>query len=197
MEGIVARIVIIVGNPRKETFSEALAAAYQRGAEAAGHQVSLFSLSRMEFDPILRNGFSKPLQPLEPDLVAAQSAIGAADHLVLIFPLWFGTLPALLKGFIERVFQPGFAITGSIRDGTYRAMLSKKSARVIITMGMPGLVYRWYYGAHCAKMLRRNILEFVGFKPVRTTIHGMIEAVSNETRATWLTEAENLGRRAA
>jgi NAD(P)H dehydrogenase (quinone) len=108
----VARIVIIVGNPRKETFSEALAAAYQRGAEAAGHQVSLFVLSRMEFDPILHNGFSKP-QPLEPDLAAAQTAIGAADHLVLIFPLWFGTLPALLKGFIERVFQPGFAITAA------------------------------------------------------------------------------------
>ncbi len=190
-----ARIVIIVGNPRKETFSEALAAAYQRGAEAAGHQVSLFVLSRMAFDPILHDGFSKP-QPLEPDLADAQTAIGAADHLVLIFPLWFGTLPALLKGFIERVFQPGFAITGSIRDGTYRAMLSKKSARVIMTMGMPGLVYRWYYGAHCAKMLRRNILEFVGFKPVRTTIHGMIEAVSNEKRATWLLEAEELGKRA-
>lgn len=191
----VARIAIIVGNPRKDTFSEALAHAYARGAEAGGHEVKTFVLSRLSFDPILHDGFAKP-QPLEPDLAAAQAAIGNADHIVFIFPLWFGTLPALLKGFIERVFQPGFAITGTIKEGTYRALLSKKSARIIMTMGMPGLVYRWYYGAYCAKMLKRNILEFVGIKPVRTTIHGMIEAVSNETRAGWLRDAEQLGRSA-
>jgi putative NADPH-quinone reductase len=191
-----ARIAIIVGNPRRETFSHALAEAYRSGAAAAGHQASVFSISDMQFDPILREGFAKP-QPLEPDLQAAQDAIGRADHLVIVFPLWFGTLPALLKGFIERVFQPGFAITGSIKAGTYRALLQGQRARVIITMGMPGLIYRWYYGAHCAKMLRRNILEFVGFRPVRTTIYGMVESVSNDTRAGWLREVETLGRQAA
>jgi len=190
-----ARIVIIVGNPRTASFSEALAEAYRRGAEAGGHEARVFQLARMSFDPILHEGFSKP-QPLEPDLQEAQTAIGRADHLVIIFPLWFGTLPALLKGFVERVFQPGFAITGSIKDGTYRALLADKSARVIMTMGMPGLIYRWYYGAHCAKMLRRNILEFVGIKPVRTTIYGMIEAVPTETRGKWLLEVEALGRNA-
>lgn len=188
-----ARIAVVVGNPRQGTFSEALARAYCEGAERAGHQVEQFTLSSLTFDPILHNGFAVP-QALEPDLKKAQKAIGEADHLVIIFPLWFGTLPALLKGFIERVFQPGFAITGSIKDGTYRALLAHKSARVIITMGMPGMVYRWYYGAHCAKMLRRNILEFVGFRPVRTTIFGMVEAVSNDTRSRWLTEVETLGR---
>lgn len=190
-----ARIAIIVGNPRQGTFSEALANAYREGAEAAGHDVESFVLSKMTFDPILHAGFSKP-QPLEPDLLAAQRAIGAADHVVMIFPLWFGCLPALFKGFIERVFQPGFAITGNIKDGTYRAMLNRKSARIIITMGMPGLIYRWYYGAHAAKMLRRNILEFVGIKPVRTTIFGMVEAVNNDKRAKWLRDVTELGRRA-
>lgn len=191
-----SRIVIVVGHARQSTLCEALGEAYRRGAEAAGHEARLFVLSRMSFDPILHQGFSKP-QPLEPDLKAAQDAIGAADHLVLVFPLWFGTLPALLKGFIERVFQPGFAIEGSIKDGSYRARLKGKSARIIMTMGMPGIIYRWYYGAHALKMLKRNILGFVGFSPVRSTIHGMVEAVGNDVRAKWLADAEAMGRRVA
>jgi putative NADPH-quinone reductase len=191
-----ARIAVIIGNPKAESFSEALGKAYREGAETAGHKVDTFVLANMKFDPILHAGFSKP-QPLEPDLEAAQRAIGTADHIVMIFPLWFGGLPALFKGFIERVFQPGFAISGNIKDGTYRAMLSRKSARVIITMGMPGLIYRWYYGAHAAKMLRRNILEFVGIKPVRTSIFGMVEAVNRDKRAAWLEQVSELGRRGA
>lgn len=191
-----ARIAIIVGHARRDTFCEAIANAYRKGAEAAGHEVRLFVLSRLRFDPILHEGFSSP-QPLEPDLARAQEAIGWANHIVIVFPLWFGTLPAILKGFIERVFQPGFAIEGTIKAGTYRARLQGRSAHVIMTMGMPGIVYRWYYGAHALKMLRRNILEFVGIRPVRTTIHGMVEAVSTDTRAGWLAAAEAAGRRAA
>lgn len=191
-----SRIVIVVGHSRRSTLCEALGEAYQRGAKAGGHDARLFVLSRMSFDPILHDGFSKP-QTLEPDLAAAQAAIGAADHIVLVFPLWFGTLPAILKGFIERIFQPGFAIEGSIKDGSYRAKLKGKSARIIMTMGMPGFIYRWYYGAHALKMLKRNILGFVGFSPVRSTIHGMVEAVGVDQRARWLAEAEQMGRAAA
>lgn len=190
-----ARIAIVVGHPRVDTFCEALATAYQRGAVEAGHETRLFVLSRMTFDPILHNGFSQP-QPLEPDLAAAQAAIGWADHVVIVFPLWFGTLPALLKGFIERIFQEGFAVEGTIREGNYRAKLAGKSARVIMTMGMPAFIFRWYYGAPCLKMLRRNLLGFVGFKPIRATLHGMVEAVSTEQRTGWVAEAEALGRAA-
>ena len=189
------RIAIVVGHARKDTYCEALGEAYRKGAEAAGHETRLFILSKMRFDPILHEGFSK-VQELEPDLKAAQEAIGWADHLVIVFPLWFGTLPAILKGFIERVFQPGFAIEGSIKRGTYRAALKGKSAHIVMTMGMPGLIYRWYYGAYCLKMLKRNIRSFVGFAPVRSTIHGMVENVSTNTRAEWLAAAEAAGRSA-
>ncbi len=99
------RIAIIVGHARSGTFGDALAEAYQRGAGAAGHDVEIFATARMVFDPILHVGF-ETIQPLEADLKAAHDGMLAADHLVIIFPLWLGTLPAILKGFLERVLQP-------------------------------------------------------------------------------------------
>ena len=187
------RIAIVVGHARRDTYCEALAKAYRRGAEGAGHVVELHVLSKMTFDPILHNGF-KSAQTLEPDLQAAQDAIGRANHLVLIFPLWMGTMPAILKGFLERVLQPGFAM--AVDDGytRYKPLLKGKSARVIITMAAPALVYRWWLGAHTLKALKNSILGFVGIRPVRSTILGMVDITTDAKRHRWLDEVEGLGR---
>lgn len=187
------RIAIIVGHARHNTFCEALGRAYRRGAQAGGHDATLFVTSAMAFDPVLHDGFER-VQPLEKDLQAAHDAMLAADHLVIIFPLWLGTLPAILKGFLERVLQPEMA--EAARQRKFVTPLKGKSARVIVTMGMPGFVYRWWYGAHAVKMLERNILGFVGAGPVRTTIYGNIEGVTAEQRESWVGDVENLGRRA-
>ncbi len=190
------KIAVVVGHARRDTYCEALGRAYQEGADAAGHETRFFVLSKMSFDPILHEGFSQE-QPLEPDLKRAQDAIGWADHVVIIFPLWFGTLPAILKGFIERVFQRGFAIEPIDGARGYRPLLTGKSARIIMTMGMPALVYRWYFGGHALKMLRRNILRFVGMAPVRSTLIGGIETVSQDRRRRWIADVAALGRAAA
>jgi putative NADPH-quinone reductase len=150
----------------------------------------------MDFDPI-RHGDFDTSQPLEPDLKAAQDAMRAADHLVFVWPLWLGTMPALLKGFLERTFEPGFAIDDfSGRSGWPKKLLKGKSARIVMTMGMPGLVYRLWFGAHALKVLKRNILGFCGVGPIRTSIHGMVEAVGDAKRKRWLEEMEALGREA-
>lgn len=191
-----ARIVVILGHPKKgKTLNEALAEAYAAGAEEAGHEVRLFKLAHMQFDPILHEGFSTP-QPLEPEIAEAQAAIGAADHIVFVFPLWFGFMPALLKGFIERVFQPGFAIGSKGGKANWQPLLHGKSARIIMTMGMPALFYRLWFGAHTIKALKYNILEFCGIKPVKVTLHGMVEAVKLPIREKWLTHARQLGKEA-
>jgi putative NADPH-quinone reductase len=190
-----AKIAIVVGHSQTATFCEALGEAYQKGAGAAGHNVQMFVLARMKFDAILHEGFFRE-QPLEPDLRAAYDAIKAADHIVLIFPLWLGSLPAILKGFLERVFQPDIIKVRNSRETEWK-ILSGKSARVIMTMGMPGLIYRVWFGAHALRALKRNILQFIGINPVRTTIHGMVEMVSDEKRMEWLKEAEAMGRKAA
>jgi putative NADPH-quinone reductase len=186
-----AQVVIIVGHARVGTYCEALGESYARGAIAAGHDTKLFVTSKMNFNPILHAGFEK-VQPLEPDLKAAHDAMLAANHLVFIFPLWLGTLPAILKGFLERVLQP--ELVESSKQGKFIKLLKGKSARVIITMGMPGFIYRWWFGAHALKMLKRNILRFMGVSPIRSTIYGHVEGVSRERRRKWLEDVEAMGR---
>lgn len=188
-----SRIVIVVGHARRDTYCRALAEAYRRGAEAAGHGVELFDTSRMSFDPILHEGYAK-VQPREPDLQATYDAMIAADHIVLVFPLWLGTLPAILKGFFERLLQPD--LIAPAKTGRFVQVLAGKSARVIVTMAMPAVVYRWWYGAHAIKMLKQNILGFMGVHPVRSTIFGCIEGVGIEGRRKWLDEVASLGGRA-
>jgi putative NADPH-quinone reductase len=190
-----SKIAIVVGNPMRDSYSEGLGKAYLRGAESGGHEAKLFVLADMKFDAILREGYRRE-QALEPDLAAARQALQASDHLVLVFPLWAGDMPAIMKGFIERVLQPDLlAIQASGGKASWK-IFKGKSARVIMTMGMPGLIYRWYYGAHALKLLRRNILHLIGVRPVRSTIYGMIEAVGDETRKQWLREVEALGHQA-
>ncbi|MDI1346994.1 MAG: NAD(P)H-dependent oxidoreductase [Pseudolabrys sp.] len=187
-----AKIAIIVGNPLHDSYSEALGEAYRRGAESGGHQANLFMLGRMNFDAILREGYRRE-QAMEPDLAAARAAFVACDHVVVIFPLWCGDMPAILKGFFERILQPDLlAIQKSGGKASWK-IFKGKSARVIMTMGMPGWFYRIYYGAHALKLLKRNILKFIGITPVRSSVYGMIEAVSDDTRKSWLREVEALG----
>ena len=189
-----SKIVIMVGHARRDTFCEALGDAYRRSAERAGHTATMFVTSRMTFDPLLHVGFNE-IQALEPDLQVAHDAMLEADHLVLIFPLWLGTLPAIFKGFLERVLQPD--LVEPAHRGQYKQVLKGKSARIIVTMGMPSLIYRWYYGACAIRMLKRNILEFMGVSPVHSTLFGAVESVKPARRQAWIAEIEALGRTAA
>jgi NAD(P)H dehydrogenase (quinone) len=184
-------ITIILGHPAQTSYCRALAEGYLEGAESAGHKVNFLALSEMTFDPILHEGY-RHSQPLEPDLKSAQSAIELSDHIVIIYPLWIGMMPALLKGFFERTFQRGFAYKEA-RNPFDVGLLQGKSARVIITMGMPGWFYRLFYRSHSAKALKRNLLHFCGIKPVRFTYLGLVEAVSDEKRKHWLEKVRRLG----
>jgi NAD(P)H dehydrogenase (quinone) len=189
-----ANIVIIVGHARTKTYCEALGESYLRGAEAAGHEAKLFVTSKLSFDPILHEGFER-VQPLEPDLKTAHDAMIEADHLAFIFPLWFGTLPAIFKGFLERILQPDWIAQS--KQGKHPHVLKGKSARIILTMGMPAFVYRWWFGAHTLSMLKRNTLGNMGVRPVRSMIYGNIEGVGPERRQRWLKAIEKLGSRGA
>jgi putative NADPH-quinone reductase len=190
------QIMIVVGHPQRQTFCEALGNAYRAGAEAAGHSVKLFTLADMKFDPILREGYRRE-QPLEPDLRAAYDALASCDHLVLIFPLWCGDMPALMKGFIERVLQPDLVARENTEHAMNWSIFKDKTARIVMTMGMPVSIYRFWYGGHALKLLKRNILEFIGIKPVRHTLLGMVATTRPETRDRWVGEVRELGKAAA
>ena len=190
------KIMIVVGHAQRTTFCETLGKAYKEGAESTGHEARLFFLSEMTFDPILHEGYRRE-QPLEPDLRTAYEALAVCDHLVLIFPLWCGDMPAILKGFIERVLQPDLIARQKTQNEMNWNIFSNKAARIIMTMGMPVSIYRYWYRGHALKLLTRNILHFIGIRPVRHTLFGMLGTSKPEQRDRWVHEVEALGRNAA
>jgi len=188
------RIAIVQGHPDPggARYCHALARAYGEGAAAGEREVRTLDVAALDF-PVLRTPEEWDAAP-PPAVRAAQEAIAWADHLLIVYPLWLGSMPALLKAFLEQVLRPGFA-TSKVAGGTsWRKLLAGRSARVVVTMGMPAWIYRWYFGAHSLKSLERNVLDFVGIAPVRTTLIGSVEAAGAAARERWLDRMRALGR---
>jgi putative NADPH-quinone reductase len=188
------RILIIQGHPDATArhFGHALADEYAKGCEDGGHEVRRIEVATLDF-PLLRTreDFEKgrPPESIKP----AQDAIKWADHLVIIYPLWLGSMPALLKAFLEQVLRPGFAFEYQKSGGMAKKLLAGKSARIVVTMGMPAFVYRWIFFAHSLRSLKRNTLWFCGVGPVKATLIGNIEGMTEKQRAGWLDEMRGLG----
>lgn len=192
-------ILILQAHPDASTthFCHALADAYAQGAQEAGHAVRTIDIARLDF-PLLRSQHEWENGPLPPALAPAQEAIRWSTHIVIFFPLWLGDMPAMLKGFLEQVARPGFAFHRSGSGSLFNAKgLTGRSARVVVTMGMPALIYRWLFRAHSVKSLERNILGFVGIAPVHETLVGGAGNVDADDAAQWLRRMRVLGAKAA
>ncbi len=188
-------ILIIQGHPdpSPHRLCRALADAYADGAGRAGHTVTRIDLAQLDV-PLLRSAEDFEHGPVPPSLQSAQDALLAAEHIVLVFPLWLGTMPALVKAFLEQVLRPSVAFDYQ-QSGWPKRKLAGRSARVVVTMGMPVLAYRWWFLGHGLKGLERNILHFVGIRPVRTTLFGMLGTASESRRHGWLEQMRRLGAR--
>ncbi|HXP74223.1 MAG TPA: NAD(P)H-dependent oxidoreductase [Stellaceae bacterium] len=188
------RIAIIQGHPdaARGHLCHALAEAYASGAKAGGHEVVLINVAEIDF-PILRTKEAFETGAVPPALAPSQEAIGRADHLLIVYPLWLGTMPALLKAFLEQVFRPGFAFMIKESGKLWKRPLKGKSTRIVVTMGMPVFFYRWYFGAHGLKSLERSILGFAGIGPIRESLFGMIEQASDAKLRAWLATLRRLG----
>jgi putative NADPH-quinone reductase len=188
-------IVILLGHPDRDSLCGALAERYQHAALAAGHPVQLFALGEIDFDPILRHGY-RQIQPLEPGLERINAAIAGCEHLVLVYPTWWGGMPALLKGFFDRAFLPGVAFRYRADSVWWDRLLAGRSARVITTLDTPPWYYRWVYRMPGHQQIRRTILEFCGIRPVSISGFGPVRSASAAQRSAWLQQAEQLGRQA-
>ena len=186
------RILVILGHPSKTSFCHALAEAYIKGAESAGNEVRLLSLGDLSFDPVLHQGYAV-IQPLEPDLVSAQSAISWAQHIVFVYPNWWGAMPALLKGFIDRIFLPGFAFKYREDSAFWDRLLAGRSAHLLVTMDSPPWYYRWIARMPGHNQMKRAILEFSGIKPVAITNFGPVKNSSLQQREKWLAQTTQAG----
>ncbi len=189
------RILLIQGHPDGSAphLCHALASSYAKGAEEASHTVRLINVAALDF-PLLHSQKDFESGTVPASLKTAQDDIMWAEHIVLVFPLWAGDMPALLKGFFEQTFRPAF--TGSYASHFGKKLLSGRTARVVVTMGMPALVYRWYFRAHSLKALERNLLGMVGIAPVHETLIGMASDMAAADVAKWLDKLGRLGAKA-
>lgn len=188
------KILIINGHPDKASFCFALAESYKKGADSAGVDCKLVHLIDLDFNPILTHGYRK-VSELEPDLVMMQQEISVANHVVFVYPNWWATYPAMLKGFMDRAFVPGFAFKYRENSPFWDKLLKGKTARLIVTMDTPW----WYYwlvnrnAGHNA--MKVGVLEFCGIKPVKITVFSPVKSSDEAKRKMWLEEVRQLGEK--
>lgn len=189
------KIVVLLGHSDVDTFSGAMADHYQAGAEDAGHEVVRVNIGEMKFDPILRKGY-KEIQQLEPDLVQLQEAIKWADHVVIVYPNWWCTMPAILKGLFDRIWIPGFAFNFDKQTKKIIQRLKGKTARVIIVAGSHSPLKTWWMFGDYTNEIQFGILGFSGMNTA-VSAYGPCERITDAHREKWLKEVETLGKRGA
>lgn len=188
------KILIINGHPNPDSLNFALASAYKKGAEESGSVVTQLVIAELQFDANLRYGYQKRMK-LEPDLVDAWEKIREADHLVWIHPVWWGGMPALMKGFIDRLFLPGMAFRYRENSVWWDKLLTGKTAHIITTLDQPGWYYRLVYGRPSVNQLKKSTLEFCGIKPVAVSYFGIVKTATEKQVNKWIAEAYQMGRR--
>jgi putative NADPH-quinone reductase len=186
------KILIINGHPDKESFGFGLFEAYKKGALKSGADVREIIIRELNFNPNLQFGYRKRTD-LEPDLLEAQEKIKWAEHIVWIYPVWWGSLPAILKGFVDRVFLPGFAFKKRENSLWWDKLLKNKSARIISTLDQPAWYYWLVHRQPSNNAMKNLILRFCGINPVKVTTIGPIRLSKDSYRQRWLSKIEKLG----
>jgi len=188
------KIVVINGHPNKNSFNFGIANAYREGARGSGAELQEIIIADLQFNPNLQFGYEKRTE-LEPDLLDAWEKIKWADHLVWVHPVWWGGLPAITKGFIDRLFLPGFAFKYRENSVWWDKLLKGKTAHIITTLDQHSWYYRFAYGRPSVNQLKKATLEFCGIKPVKVTYIGVIKTADQKLRDKWLESVRKLGER--
>ena len=188
------KILIINGHPDAESYIFALANAYKNGALETGAEVKEIVVKDLNFNLNLQYGYRKRTE-LEADLLESQEKIKWAEHIVVLFPVWWGAVPAILKGFFDRTFLPGFAFQKRENSVWWDKLLTGKTGRIISTLDQPAWYYWLIYRQPSTNAVKKLVLEFCGIKPVGVTTIGPIRLSKIEFREKWLKKVENLGKK--
>lgn len=188
------KVLIINGHPDKESFCFGLHESYKRGSISKGYEIKEIILSDMTFNPILMYGYRKRTE-LEPDLLEAWEKLQWAEHIVWIYPTWWASPPALLKGFIERLFLPGFAFEYQDKSPFPKKLLKGRTSEIISTMDAPVFYYKWIVKDIGGKMIRKDIGAFCGIKNIRTTYLATLKTSTPEQRQKWLNKIELIAQK--
>lgn len=180
------RLLVLNGHPDAESFTSAMCTSYVDKARERTSEVTRIDLGQLQFDLVLRQGY-RAAQPLEPDLERARDALLAASHVAWFFPLWWNAPPALVKGFIDRLFTPGFAFRYG-KGALPEKLLRGRSARFVTTMDGPNLWYTLVQRRALHTSFVSSTLRFVGFAPVRANTFYGLGRMSAPARAKALRE---------
>ncbi|RKR11973.1 putative NADPH-quinone reductase [Flavobacterium sp. 90] len=186
------KILIINGHPNPSSFNFGIAESYLKGAIASGSEVDTITIANLKFNPNLQFGYQKRTE-LEPDLIESWQKIKKADHLVWIHPIWWGGLPAITKGFIDRLFLPGMAFEHRENSVWWDKLLKGKTAHIITTLDQPSWYYKLVYGNPSVNQLKKTVLEFCGVKPVKVSYIGIIKTSDDFQKEKWLQKVYDFG----
>lgn len=185
------KTLIINGHPNKDSFCFAIAEAYKKGLIETNAEFKEIIISDLTFNPNLQFGYQKRSE-LEPDLLEAWEKIKWANHLVWIHPVWWGGLPAITKGFIDRLFLPGFTFQTRENSVFWDKLLTNKSAHIITTLDQPSWYYKLMFGSPSVNQLKKSVLGFCGVKPIKVTYVGPIKNSTNDFREIWLNKIKKM-----
>lgn len=188
-------ILVVLGHPDKNSFCDALAEAYAKGARESGCEVCKLEIGEFKFDPTLWKGYNI-IQELEPDLIKAQELIQWSNHIVFVYPNWWGTMPALMKGFFDRVFLPGFAFKYRNNSVLWDKLLTGRTAHLMVTMDTPPWYYRWVYRRPGHNQMKRTILGFCGIKTTKIIEFYPLKGSAPQKREEWISMAKKFGAKA-
>jgi putative NADPH-quinone reductase len=186
------KILVINGHPDKESFNFGLFEAYKKGVEKSGAELKEISIRELEFDPNLQFGYRKRTE-LEPDLIKSQEKLKWADHIVWIYPVWWGSVPAIMKGFLDRVLLPGFAFKKKEGSVWWDKYFTGKTSRLICTMDQPTWYYRLINNSPSHSAMKKLTMNFIGVNSVKITSIGPLRLSKEDFRQKWLEKVEKLG----
>ena len=185
------RVLVLAANPKKESFTNYLAEKYASSAEKK-HEVQLLKLPDMEFNMDLSGGYAEE-HSMEESIRSFQASLEWCEHLVIFTPIWWGALPAKLKGLIDRAFLPGFAFQYENGKSIPKKLLQGRTARIVMTMDTPPWYYFMIQGAPAIRQLKAATLKFVGFNSVKSKMIGPVISSTEESRSRWLNDVSKLG----
>lgn len=184
-------VLVVLGHPDPESYCAALADAYVAGLDTERYDVEVLRLGELDLDPVLRFGYRERM-PDNPVIARSQDLIVRADHIVLVFPVWWAQMPSLLSGWLGRVLTPGLAY--SMQGLRTTRLLRGRTATLVVTSMAPTFLREG--AAPLARLTKHHILGFCGITTTQVLTHGWL-TTPRDTQAKRERFLAKVGRAAA
>ena len=188
------RVVIVFNHPNERSFGNAILGAVTNGLKCGNHDVDLMHLDNDGFNPVMSKADLKAFvehKPVDPQVIDYNERLEKADHLIFIFPIWWDLMPAMTKGFVDRVLTPGVVYDHHPRGfGLIPLLKNLKGVTVITTMNKPKIMYSLLIGNLIKKAMIKSVFKTMGYKNLKWISYNMVKSVSQEKRVKWLTDIE-------